>query len=151
MREDLLQPSLQENYAPTKSFSLNYIYILAFFGGVIPVIGICGKHAGWLGVKTNKIYALAALGVFILIVKATLLAIHYSGAPELENRSVVTIIYRICCLGLAYLYFLAMKKPYARHQLASLPTEPMRFYVILYLVIAIAVDFIIGFLVSATT
>ena len=145
MREDLLQPSLSEDYIPAKSFNLRYIYILAFFGGVVPIIGICGKNAKWLGIEKNKIYKLAALGIFFLIVKIVLLFIHYSGTPELANRSVITTIYRICCLGLTYLYLRVMKEPYSRHRLANLPTERMRFYVILYMVVGFFVDILISF------
>jgi glucan phosphoethanolaminetransferase (alkaline phosphatase superfamily) len=137
--EDLFQPTLEEGYEPTKSFNFRYIYILAFFGGIIPVIVICGKNAKWLKISKGKIYALAALSVAVLIAKLVLIAMFFSGTLPIADN-VIRNLYRIACIGMVGLYFLAMKEPYSRHRLAGLPFAPLKAYAIGCLIAGIVVE-----------
>lgn len=150
MKEDLFQPSLGGDYIPTKSFNLTYIYLIAFFGGVIPLIGICGTNAKWLRVDKKKIDRLAALCIVILAIKILLIAMFAEGALGI-TQGAVNIFYRIACLAAASLYSRAMKEPYAQHQLAGRPMQPMRNYLIPYIMLGIAVESILIFPVLGFT
>ena len=143
MNEDLYRPSLDNDSVPKKSFKLDYIYFLAFFGGVIPIIGICGKNAKWLGVKTNTIIALASLGIAFLAIKSLLLFLYYSGTLEIERTTLITFIYRACSIVLTFFYMRSMKIPYARFRLSNQPAEAMAGYVVLFLVIGIVIEAVI--------
>ncbi len=122
MNNELLEPSITEDHEPIKSYNINYLFYAAFFGGLIPTMGLCSKNASWLHIKKKTIHILIAAGIILLLVKLLLMGYFLSGVEgsnfgEMlrERKRMMRIPAKIMAAVLYLGYYLVMKNAFKRH------------------------------------
>ena len=67
--QDLYQSSLENGWQDSKSYDINQLLYVAFFGGVIPLIVLGRRNANWLQVSNKKLIPLIIIGIILIIGK----------------------------------------------------------------------------------
>lgn len=140
--QHLYQPSLKEGWKETKSYDINNFFLVAFFGGVIPLLVLGTKNATWLKVSKKVIYSLIALGILLLAMKFTFVYFVTNGTIEMDNR-MIRYGYKIGCVLLYLLYRKVLKQPFQQHMITVDQTLPILKPALLWIMVGIIVEIIL--------
>ena len=73
MEENLFKPTIQEGqFEATKSYDINKLFYVAFFGGILATIIVSTRNAKWLKITKQTINLLIGIGIGLLLVKVFL-------------------------------------------------------------------------------
>jgi hypothetical protein len=113
-KEKLFTASLSEEDEKVEIHDIRRLFYVAFFGGIIPLVGLAAKLARQLKVDRKTIMLLAALGAVILIGKYAIAFTLFDGQPIMDRRT-LSWIYKAgsCLLYLAC--YKVMKEKFAIH------------------------------------
>ncbi|WP_059173831.1 hypothetical protein [Bacillus sp. FJAT-27445] len=111
---DLLRPSLTKGWKVTKTFDINRLFLVAFFGGAIPMMILGTRNAKWLNVPKNTINLLLGAGMLIFIGELALFHFYFSDFSVNGDRT-PRYIMRALNIILFFFYRFALKKPFQQH------------------------------------
>ena len=121
---ELYQSSLDKGWQDTKSFDINKLLLVAFFGGIIPLIVLGWRNAKWLQISIKKLYPLIAIGIILLVGAFLLAQAALEGNVPFSTRE-VRYGYKIGIV-LLYLYLKSiLNKPFQQHMVINGETEPL--------------------------
>lgn len=144
--ESLYQPSLQQGWTETKSYDISRLFLVAFFGGAVPLMIMGGLNAKWLNVPKKSTYPLIAIGILLIIAKFVLFAGLEQGTLTFDD-SFLRYGYKIGCVLLFLLYSSLLKKPFQQHMMTVGTTLPMLKPALLWMLLGVIVEFVIMFMV----
>lgn len=131
---NLFQPSLQDGDVwIRKSFDVNKLVYVGFFGGVIPILVLGTLNAKWLRLDKRVTYSLLALGIAVFVADAVY---EYT----VSNVSGSVPLMRISGAVFAILYQLALRKKFHQHRVLGGTEKPLLKLGLLWIVIGIIVE-----------
>jgi hypothetical protein len=111
---DLLKPSLEEEWQETKTYDINRFALVAIIGGPIPLTILGTRNAKWLGVPQLYINLLLVLGIILEIAECTIIYLFANGTFSMQDRSMRYLI-KIGSILLFLAYRAVLKKPFQQH------------------------------------
>lgn len=139
---DLFQPSLKDGWNQTKSYDINRFFLVAFFGGPIPMMVLGTRNAKWLNVPKLHTYLLLATSVLVLLTDVVMFYMYANGAFA-EGSRVPRFSMQILSILLFLLYKYVLNKPFQQHLLTNGEIEPLfkpaLFWIILGGIIQLAI------------
>jgi hypothetical protein len=121
IKDELYTPSLKkDNLSKTKTYSLNGLFVVAAFFGILPLLYLGTENLYWLRVKKSKIYTVLIIGVLVLV--GDIVGLNVYGV-HLENKDQIRLSLRISGIVLYFVYYFAMKKEYKQHMILHGTTE----------------------------
>lgn len=149
MQEELFSPSLSDesNNVKTKTYDLPRLFLVAFFGGIIPITILGARNAKWLNVDKKKINLLIGLGTILFISELIFLALYISEYIIIDN-SYINFIYRIVAIVLYLLFYNIMKTNFNAHIYFNGEITPLLKDALIWICIGIAVWILITVLLS---
>lgn len=136
----LYEPSLESEYEETKSYDLNRFYLVAFFGGVIPVIVLSIRNAKWLHASKKLMYFIAGVGGAILAAKFIVAFLMANGLLAMEERE-LRLGYRVGSLLFVLLITQFMKKPFHQHMMTDGTLERLLKPAVIWSVVGGVIEF----------
>lgn len=140
--QELYQASLEKGWQETKSFDINKLFLVGFFGGVIPLIVLGRMNARWLNVSLKKIYPMIVLGIILIIGKFILLRAVLEGSLPIETRD-IKFGYKLGCIIMYFYLKYLLKKPFQQHMVTNGETEPLLKTAMYWVVIGIGIELIV--------
>ena len=142
---ELYQSSLDKGWQDSKSFDINKLFLVAFFGGIIPLIVLGRRNANWLHVPTKKLYPLIAISIVLVVSK--FLLVHAAlegyvpfGIREIRNGFKISLV-------LLFLYLKhILSKPFQQHMVTNGETEPLLKTAIIWTLIGGVIETILLFI-----
>ena len=148
MQEDLYTPSLAKGEArKTKSYDINQLFIVAFFGGIVAVSMLGIRNAKWLQLEEKYIRILTAISVSLLLVKLAIVYAIMHQIIEVEG-SMSRFISRALGLLCFVFFYLFLKGPFKEHILLQGETEPLLKQGILWVLLAALIEGVLIICVS---
>lgn len=142
MNNELLTPSLDnDEIQKLKSYDISQLFIVAFFGGIIPTVILGYINMKWLKINKKVIVLSIILGVLLLASKVCLVTLYYTEVIDLTQRS-VRLISKIGAVVLYGFYYLLMKSKFRLYQLFYNETEPLLKPAIKWIIFGIIVEVI---------
>ena len=147
MEENLFKPSIQEGqFEATKSYDINKLFYVAFFGGILATIIVSTRNAKWLKITKQTINLLIGIGIGLLLVKV-FLSVAVSNNLILfstpENLRYLRWGFRILALLLYFGYFQVMKQKYQKHHMLGGQDEPLLKDAVIIIIIASIIEFVL--------
>lgn len=121
---DLFQPSLKDGWNETKSYDINFFFLVAFFGGPIPMMVLGTRNAKWLNVPKLKTYLLLATSVLVLLTDVVIFYMYVDGAFAVGNR-MPRYSMQFLSILLFLLYKYVLNKPFQQHLLTNGEIKPL--------------------------
>jgi hypothetical protein len=115
---ELLQPSLEEDYRETKTFDLNRLLWVAIIGGPIPLMVLGTKNAMWLNVRKLHINLLIILGIILEIGECAVIYLFANGTLSPEDRSMRYLL-KLSSVLLFIAYRAILTKPFQQHMVTN--------------------------------
>ncbi|MDF2606801.1 MAG: hypothetical protein K0S34_996 [Bacillales bacterium] len=116
---ELFQPSLEEGWNETKTYDINRLFYVAFFGGTIPTIILGTRNAKWLNIPKNHINLLIFIGVLLTIVDFILIYLYASGFIPQDSKQFIKLGIQFLAIILFFLYRFALIKPFQQHMVTN--------------------------------
>lgn len=138
----LYQHSLKEGWKETKSYEIKNLFLVAFFGGVIPLLILGTKNATWLKVSRKVIFSLIGLGILLISMKFMFIYFTTQGISQIDN-STIRYGYKIGCVLLYLLYLKVMKKPFQQHMVTVEHTLSILKPAIVWMIVGMIVELIL--------
>src|SRR4051795_2595434 len=111
---ELLQPSLEEDYRETKTFDLNRLLWVAIIGGANSLMVLGTKNAMWLNVRKLHINLLIILGIILEIGECAVIYLFANGTLSPEDRSMRDLV-NLSSVLLFIAYRAILTKPSHQH------------------------------------
>lgn len=146
-KQDLYESSLDQGWQETKTYDINKFFLVAFFGGVIPMLVLGIRNAKWLRVSLKWIYPLIAFGIVLLLAKYLLYVPSIEGDAFIDNR-MVRYGYKAGSIILFLLFKLLLNKAFNQHLVTHGETEPLLKDAIIWIIIGGIIEVIIGMVIS---
>jgi hypothetical protein len=146
-KHNLYESSLEQGWNETKTYDINKLFLVAFFGGVIPILALGIKNAKWLKVSLKWIYPLIAFGVILLLAKYLLYVPSIEGEAFIDNRT-VRFGYKAGSIILFLLFKLLLNKAFKQHLVTQGETEPLLKDAIVWIVMGGIIEVLIGMFIS---
>ncbi|WP_053598227.1 hypothetical protein [Bacillus sp. FJAT-18017] len=143
---DLFQPSLKDGWSKTKSYDINHFFLVAFFGGPIPMMVLGTRNAKWLNVPKLHRYFLVAVSFLVLIFNLVIFYMYSNGAFAEDNK-MPRLSMQILSILLFFLYKYVLNKPYQQHVRMDGEILPLFKPALLWIVIGAGI--LMAFLVAA--
>jgi hypothetical protein len=147
MKENIFKPTIQETqFKATKSYNINNLFYVSFFGGILATIIISTRNAKWLKISKQTINLLISIGIALLFLKILLSSAVFNNlfiSHTSENLRYLRWGFRILALLLYYAYFQVMKQSYRKHIMLGGQDEPLLKYAIILIIIASIIEFIL--------
>ncbi|WP_043931135.1 hypothetical protein [Bacillus sp. EB01] len=147
---ELFQPSLQDGWSKTKSYDINHFFLVAFFGGPIPMMVLGSRNAKWLNVPKQHIYLLVAIGVVVQIFNLVMFYM-YSNDAFAEGNRMPRLSMQILSILLFFLYKFVLNKPYQQHMRTDGEILPLFKPALLWILIGAGIQFAIMVAASMIT
>jgi putative flippase GtrA len=107
--QELLRPSLKEGgVKATKSYDLDKLIYVGFFGGILPVLALGTVNAVWLRADKKRTMLLLTAGL-------TVLAGRFAAIVATGEEGAVFVHSRLAGIVMAFVYRFALKKRYRLH------------------------------------
>lgn len=148
MVNNIYSSTLTEKSSETKSYDLNKLWYLAFFGGVIPITVLGIQNAKMLHVEKIYIRILMAISIIFFIAKFVIIGIIFYN--DLNHRAFKGIILGMGAIVYIF-YYNILKRPYNEHLLAGGGTEPFLKKGILWSILAIIIELVLIVIVIVLT
>lgn len=139
---ELFQPSLENGWKETKTYEINRLFLVAFFGGTIPTIILGTRNARWLNVPKKYINLLIVLGVLFTIFDFGLFYFYTQGDFSPDSRPLIKFGLKLSAIILFFLYKLVLNKPFQQHMVIDGEITPILKPAILWIVIGGIIEFI---------
>lgn len=139
---DLFQPSLQDGWSQTKSYDINRFFLVAFFGGPLPMMVLGVRNAKWLNVPRGNMNWLIAASVLVLLVQAVLFYMYAEGVFAEGNRT-PRYATQILAVLLFFFYKFVLNKPFQQHLLTNGELEPLLKPALLWMILGGIIQFAI--------
>lgn len=146
--QELYQSSLDKGWKETKSYDINKLFFVAFFGGVIPLIVLGMRNAKWLQVPVKHLYPILAVGVLLIVGKFLLVLPTVEGSLPFDERG-LKYGYKIGCVLLFLFLKYILNKPFQQHMFTEGGTEPLLKTAIIWTLIGAAIEFLVLAVVMA--
>lgn len=150
MTEDIFQPSLSEGESyRTKSYNINRLFLVAFFGGIISTLVLGTRNMQWLKSDRKLMNVILALGIIALIAKmifyGNMLNWQFSTASlaAVGLKRELRWIFRVVSVGLYLIYYYAMKNRFQQHLVTGGVMEPLLKDAIVWILVGGIVESII--------
>lgn len=147
---DLFQPSLQDGWRETKSYDINRFFLVAFFGGALPLLVLGVRNAKWLNVPKLKTNLLIAASAVVLLVQAVIFYLYANDAFAEGNRMPRYSI-QILSVVLFFLYKFVLDKPFQQHLLTNGEIEPILKPALLWMILGGVIQFAIIIIIFTLT
>ena len=152
MDENLFKPTIQEGqFEATKSYDINKLFYVAFFGGILETIIVSTRNAKWLKISKQTINLLIGVGIGSWIVKVFLSVAVLNNLilfSTSENLRYLRWGFRILALLLYFLYFQVIKQKYQKHLMLGGQDEPLLKDAVIIIIIASIVEFVLLLIVK---
>lgn len=135
---ELFQPSLKDGWSKTKSFDINHFFLVAFFGGPIPMMVLGTRNAKWLHVPKLHIYLLITVSVLVQIFNLSMFYMYTNDAFAEGNR-MPRYSMQILSVLLFFLYKFMMNKPFQQHLLTDGEIQPLFKPAMLWILIGVVI------------
>ncbi|MUK89204.1 hypothetical protein GMD78_12560 [Ornithinibacillus sp. L9] len=145
--ESIYEKSVVPNTMGTKSFNIDNLFLVAFFGGVIPMVVLGAKNAKWLNISKKLIYMLIIFGAALLVTKLVFVAMITSGSLDLDNTT-LNISYRVGSVLLFIAFKLVLNKAFHQHMVVCGKMEALLKPALIWIVVGIVVEFVLVVAVS---
>ena len=140
MQEDLYTPSLVGGEVKkTKSYDINNLFFIAFFGGIIAVSMLGMRNAKWLQLEEKYIRVLTAVSVSLLLFE---LVIVYAVTHQLIGAEGVSLrfISRVFGMVCFVCFYLFLKRPFKEHLILHGEVEPLLKQGVIWVLLAAVVE-----------
>ncbi|WP_070119685.1 hypothetical protein [Bacillus marinisedimentorum] len=137
--ERLYEASLDEGWQETRTYDINRLFLVAFFGGVIPMVALGTRNAKWLGAQKNAVYALVAAGAVMLTAKIVLVAMVSAETGPID-KDMIKYGYKIGSVLLFLGYKFLLNKPFQQHLVTGSKVEPLLGSALKWIVIGVIVE-----------
>lgn len=114
LNANLLEPSLTNGWKTTKTYDINRLFLVAFFGGLIPMMILATRNAKWLNVPKITINLLLGVGILFLFTQLALVYFYFGDFSVSGDRT-PRYIMRVLNIVLFFFYKFALNKPYKQH------------------------------------
>ncbi|MBG9590181.1 hypothetical protein [Cytobacillus firmus] len=131
---DLFQPSLKDGRNKTKSFDINRFFLVAFFGGTIPMMVLATRNAKWLNVPKQQTCLLLAASVLVLLTQVVIIYMYADGVFS-EGNWIPRYSMQFLSILLFLLYKYVLNKPFQQHLLTNGELKPLFKPALLWIVI----------------
>lgn len=148
---ELLKPSIPEDFEPTKSFSISWFSLIGLFLGVICMALIGTRNAKWLKIKSCVIYGMLAACILVFVSKYIVLFLAYCGAfgfDAPEHLRLIKNVFRALYLLVSFCYYFLLKGAYQKHMYTVRTTEPFKPYLLRYGAISIAGEVVMSIVIA---
>ncbi len=146
MSNEFIMPTLEKDeFEKLKSYDISQIFIVAFFGGIIPTVILGCINMKWLKIRKVIIVISAIIGALLLAAKMCLITLYFSGEIELAQRS-IRLISKIGAVVLYCFYYFLMKSRFALYQTFYKGTEPLLKPAIKWIILGIIVEFVLMYI-----
>lgn len=140
--DDLFQPSLKDGWNKTKSYDINRFFLVAFFGGPIPMMVLGTKNAKWLNVPKLQTNLLLATSTLMLLTEVVIFYLYADGAFAEENR-IPRYAMQFLSIILFLLYKYVLNKPFQQHLLLDGVIKPLFKPALIWIIIGRLIQFAI--------
>lgn len=113
--EHIYQPSiLNENEDRTRSYVVNNLFFIAFFGGIFAIVVLGMQNAKWLKLEKKYIRILTILSGLLIIGK--LIMVYAIGQGILAiDEDYIKVFGRIIAVAGYFIFFAFLNRPYKEH------------------------------------
>lgn len=113
--EHIYQPSiLNENEDRTRSYVVNNLFFVAFFGGIFAIVVLGMQNAKWLKLEKKYIRILTILSGLLIIGK--LIMVYAIGQGILAiDEDYIKVFGRIIAVAGYFIFFAFLNRPYKEH------------------------------------
>lgn len=139
---DLYRPSLKEGWNQTKTYDINRLFFVAFFGGVIPMMVLGIRNSKWLKLPKLQTYFLLATSVLVLLAEVVILYI-YANDTFTEGSRIPRVSVKILSILLFFLYQYVLNKPFQQHLYTNGEVEPILKSALLWITLGVIIQFTI--------
>ena len=146
-KQNLYESSLDQGWHETKTYDINKLFLVAFFGGVIPMLVLGIRNAIWLRVSLKWMYPLIAFGIALLLTKYLLYVPSIEGEAFVDNR-MVSFGYKAGSIILFIFFKLLLNKAFNQHLVTHGETEPLLKDAIIWIIIGGIIEVIIAMIIS---
>jgi hypothetical protein len=140
---ELFAPSLGKGWRETRSYEVDRLFLVAFFGGTIPMMILGTRNAKWLNVSKRVINGLIATGVLFTILGFGLFYMAVEGEYSTETTQAIKFAIRALAVVLFFLYRMVLKKPYQQHLVTNGELTPLLKPAILWIIAGALIQFVI--------
>lgn len=123
--EHIYQPSLlNENEDRTRSYVVNNLFFVAFFGGIFAIVVLGMQNAKWLKLEKKYIRILTILSGLLIIGK--LIVVYAIGQGILAiDEDYIKVFGRIIAVAGYFIFFAFLNRPYKEHLVVGGQTESL--------------------------
>ncbi|QTB25056.1 hypothetical protein [Lysinibacillus sphaericus] len=123
--EHIYQPSLlNENEDRTRSYVVNNLFFVAFFGGIFAIVVLGMQNAKWLKLEKKYIRILTILSGLLIIGK--LIMVYAIGQGILAiDEDYIKVFGRIIAVAGYFIFFAFLNRPYKEHLVVGGQTESL--------------------------
>ena len=148
--EYLFTPSLKEDDEKISTYDINKFFYVAFFGGVIPLVGLATITAKKFKIEKRTIAFLAAAGILLLLAKYYIVFTIYNHQPIMDDR-ILSWMYKgaSCLLYLAY--YKIMKEKFTIHVSYGGEVKPIFSHALAWVFVGALVEVGLGIFVAWVT
>ncbi|MBT2659756.1 hypothetical protein [Bacillus sp. ISL-45] len=122
---ELLQPSLDQEWKKTKTYDINRLFLVAFFGGTIPTITLGTRNAKWLNVPDKTIHLLIGAGILFTIADIVFITLFFQGFFAPESKPLLKFGFKLLAIILFFMYRKVMTKPFEFHLMTNGEITPI--------------------------
>ncbi|PKU51229.1 hypothetical protein MHI04_09955 [Lysinibacillus sp. FSL K6-1151] len=123
--EHIYQPSiLNENEERTRSYVVNNLFFVAFFGGIFAIVVLGMQNAKWLKLEKKYIRILTILSGLLIIGKLIMVYAIGQGILAIDENH-IKIFGRIIAVAGYFIFFAFLNKPYKDHLAVGGQTESL--------------------------
>lgn len=139
---DLFQPSLKDGSNETKSYDINRFFLVAFFGGPIPMMVLGTRNAKWLRVSKLQTYLLLSTSDSVLLIDFVIFYMYADGAFAKRNR-MPRYSMQFLSILLFLLYKFVMNKPFQQHLLTNGEIKALFKPALLWIILGRIIQFVL--------
>lgn len=147
MSQELFQSTLrEENEGKLKSYNLEKLYLVAFFGGLIPTVALSIKNALWLRIDRRWTIFMGGTGVIYLLSKVYFVSYYVPAIIQQGHDSqtrMTKYIFRAITLLISVLFIRIMNKQYRRQQMFGGEFQPILKDAIIWTLIGTIIEVIV--------
>lgn len=145
--DDILKPSLDDNWEQTKIYNIKGLFFVAFLGGEIPLLALGIKNFKSLKIPKKYINIFIVLTVIALIVRYSVFAFYGHSFFTLPNKKTYKYIFRGTALLLYLFYYIVSESKFKEHLLKGGGIKPILKDALIWIIIAFIIDFFIVYLI----
>ncbi len=113
--EHIYQPSiLNENEDRTRSYVVNNLFFVAFFGGIFAIVVLGMQNAKWLKLEKKYIRILTILSGLLILGKLIMVYAIGQGILAIDENH-IEIFGRIIAVAGYFIFFAFLNRPYKDH------------------------------------